>query len=74
MSSGITRATVLQVWFGVVALVIAAALAFDAQLTVATSGLLLTLSLVPPLILVLLWPKPETLTAGDVMRGTDRRT
>jgi hypothetical protein len=63
----------IQVWFAAVALVVVAVVAFGAQLTVGTGALLLTLSLVPPVILFLLWPRAESLTAGDVIRGTDRR-
>jgi hypothetical protein len=73
MLSNMTRARVIQVWFAAVALVVVAAAAFGAEVNVATGGLLLTLSLIPPVIVSLLWPTPQTLTAGDVIRGTDRR-
>ena len=72
--SNMTRTRVIQVWFAAVALVVVAAVAFGAEVTVGTSGLLLTLGLVPPLIVFLLWPRAQSLTAGDVLRGTDRRT
>jgi hypothetical protein len=74
MLSNITRATVIQGWFAAVTLVAVAAVAFGAEMNVGTGGTLLTLSLVPPLIVFLLWPKAEPVTAGDVLRGTDRRT
>ena len=69
-----TRARVIQVWFTAVLLVVVAAVAFGAEVKLGTGGLLLTLSLVPPLIVFLLWPRAQSLTAGDVLRGTDRRT
>jgi hypothetical protein len=74
MLSNITRASVIQVWLAAVALAVVAAVAFGADVTVGTAGLLLTLSLVPPLLVFLLWPEAQSLTAGDVIRGTDRRT
>ena len=74
MLSNLSRTTVIQVWFAAVALVVVAAVAFGAEMKVSTRGMLLTLSLVPPLIVFLLWPAAQSLTAGDVIRGTDRRT
>jgi hypothetical protein len=72
MLNSITRATVIQIWFAALVFVVVAAAAFGAQLTSGT-GMLLTLSLVPPVIVFLLWPKAESVTAGDVIRGTDTR-
>jgi hypothetical protein len=74
MLSYMTRTRVIQVWFAAVSLVVVAAVAFGVQVNVGTGGMLLTLSLVPPLIVFLLWPEAQGLTAADVMRGTDRRT
>jgi len=74
MLSNTIRANVIQGWFAVLALVVVGALAFGAQVRLGTGGLLVTLSLVPPLIVFMLWPRAEPLTAGDVLRGTDRRT
>jgi hypothetical protein len=73
MLSNMTRARVIQVWFAAVALVVVAAVAFGAEMRVSTGGVLLTLSLVPALIVFLLWPQDQAVTAGDVLRGTDRR-
>jgi hypothetical protein len=70
--SNITRTTVIQIWFAAVAIVVVAAVASGAQLTTGT-GMLLSLSLVPPVIVFLLWPKAQSVTAGDVIRGTNRR-
>jgi len=74
MLSNITRTRVIQVWLAAVGLVVVAAGAFGAEVRVGTGGVLLALSLVPPLIVFLLWPKARSLTAGDVIRGTDPRT
>ncbi len=73
MSSNTTHTSVIQLWLTAVALVVVAAVALGAEVNAAT-GVLLTVSLVPPLIAMRLWPEPVSLTAGDVIRGTDRRT
>ena len=73
MLKHMTRANVIQVWFAAIALMVVAAVALGARVTIGTGGMLLTLSLVPPLLVFLLWPEPQSLTAGDVLRGTDRR-
>jgi hypothetical protein len=57
MLNNMTRARVIQVGFAAVALVVVAAMAFGAEVKVGTGGLLLTLSLVPALIVFLLWPR-----------------
>ena len=72
MLTNTTRARVIQLWFAAVALVIVAAAAFGTRLTFGT-GMLLVLSLVPPLIVFALWPGAVSPTAGDVLRGTDHR-
>ena len=74
MLSNMTRTRVIQAWLAAVALVGAAAVAFGAEMNVGTAGILVTLSLVPALIVFLLWPQGESVTAGDVIRGTDPRT
>ena len=74
MLSNMTRTRVIRVWFAAVALIAVAAVAYGVEVTVGTGGTLLTLSLVPALIVFLLWPGPQPLTARDVLRGTDRRT
>ena len=73
MLSNMTRTRVIQAWLVAVALVVVAAVALGAEVNVGTAGVLLTLSLVPPLITFVLWREAESVTAGDVIRGTDRR-
>jgi hypothetical protein len=74
MLSNMTRGRLIQVWCVAVALVVVAAVAFGAEMRASTGVVLLTLSLVPAVIVFLLWPEAQGLTAADVMRGTDRRT
>jgi len=48
MLSSITRARVIQVWLGALAVVVVAAVAFGATVTAGLAGVVLTLSIVPP--------------------------
>jgi hypothetical protein len=73
MLSDMTRERVIHVWFAAIALIAVAAMASGAEMKIGTGGTLATLSLVPPLIVFLLWPRAESLTAGDALRGSDRR-
>jgi hypothetical protein len=74
MLNNMTRIQVIQVWFAAVALVAVAVMAFGAAVKVGTGGMLLALSIVPAVVVFLLWPQGQAVTAADVMRGTDRRT
>jgi hypothetical protein len=73
MLNDMTRSRLIQGWFAAVLLVGVAAIAFGMSVTVSTGAVLLVLSLVPPAIVFLLWPRRQSLTAGDVLRGADRR-
>ncbi|PYR01788.1 MAG: hypothetical protein DMF97_06655 [Acidobacteria bacterium] len=69
-----TRSKVIQTWFAAVVLVVVAGIAFGASVTIGTGAMLLALSLVPPAIVLLLWPGVQPPTAGEVIRGVDRRS
>ena len=73
MLQDMTRMKLIQIWFAVVLLVAVAGLALGASVTVGTGAILLLLCLVPPAIVLKLWPGSQQPTAGDVLRGTDRR-
>ena len=68
-----TRSKVIQIWFGAVALIVVAAITFGVSITVGTAVALAILCLVPVAIFWTLWPGDQPTTAGDVIRGTDRR-
>jgi hypothetical protein len=55
------------------ALVIVAGVALGATVTVGTGVILLALCLVPPIIVLLLWPGIQPPTAAEVLRGIDSR-
>lgn len=73
MMKNMTRSKVIQVWFAAVTLMVVAGIAFGVAVTVGTGAVLLALCLVPPAIVLLLWPGVQPLTAGEVLRGAERR-
>lgn len=54
-------------------LVVAAAVAVGVTVTIGTAAILVALSLVPPAIVLALWPGVQPMTAADVLYGRDRR-
>ena len=72
MLKDMTRSRVIQVWFAAVALVVVAGVALGATVTVGTGVLLLALCLVPPVIVLVLWPGVQPQTASEVLHD-DRR-
>ena len=68
-----TRSKLIQVWFATMLLVVAAAVAVGVTVTIGTAAMLVALSLVPPAIVVALWPGVQPMTAADVLYGRDRR-
>lgn len=73
MLRDLTRSRVIQAWFAAIALIAAAAVAFGPAVTLGTAAMVFAVSLVPPALVLALWPKVEPLTASDVLHGTDRR-
>ncbi len=74
MLRDMTRSKVIQTWFAAVVLVVVAGIAFGASVTIGTGAMLLALCLVPPAIVLLLWPGVQPPTAGEVIHGVDRRS
>jgi hypothetical protein len=73
MLKKITRAKAIQIWFVAIVLVAAAAAARGVNVTAETAATLGALCLIPPAIMLMLWPRDLTATAGDVIRGIDRQ-
>lgn len=73
-TSTLTRARVIQLWFAGVTLIIVACIAFDVASTLAAIVTLLVVSLVPPIILWMLWPGVQAPTAHDVLHGARQGT
>ena len=66
------RSTVIQLWFAAVVLGTVCAVALGVSMTTSTGVLLAALALIPPGLVMALWPRTEPMTAGQVLRGTDR--
>jgi hypothetical protein len=69
-----TRARLITTWYTAAALVVVAALALGAAVTVSTGAMLLALAMVPPMLVILIWPGVHPLTASDVIHGANRRS
>lgn len=73
MWTDMTRSRLIQVWFAAISLAVVAAMVVGATVTVGTAAMLCALSLVPPAIVLVLWPGVQPLTAAEVLHGSDRR-
>ena len=71
MLTRMTRSRLIQIWFAAVALIVVAGLSMGASVTVETGVLLVALCLVPPVIVLMLWPGVQAPTAGEVLRHRD---
>jgi hypothetical protein len=73
MWNNITRSRMIQVWFAAVALVVAAGITLGVDMTLGTGALLAALCLVPPAIILMLWPGAERRTIAEVLHDAERR-
>ena len=73
MMKDMTRSRLIQAWFAAVALAVVASVVLGASVTIGTGALLLAVSLVPPVIVLMLWPGVQPPTVAEVLNGTDRR-
>jgi hypothetical protein len=72
MLKDMTRTRLIQVWFVAVALFVVAGLAIGASVTVGTGVLLVAVGLVPPGIILMLWPG-DTPTVAEVIHDAEGR-
>jgi hypothetical protein len=72
MLKNMTRSRLIQVWFTAVAVVVVASVALGAAVTIGTAAMLLALCLVPPAIILMLWPGVRTPTIAEVLHDADR--
>ena len=68
-----TRSRVIQVWFATLALLVAGAIALGASVTIGTGVLLVGLSLIPPAVVLMLWPAVQPQTIAEVLHDAERR-
>ncbi len=73
MLTHMTRSKVIVIWFSAVALAVAAVLAFGVAMTIGTASLLLAMCLVPPLLVVMLWPTGGPPTIAEVLHDAQER-
>ena len=74
MLKEISRARLVGFWFAAVAVIIASLVAMGVNVGVSTAALLLTLSLVPPAIILALWRGAPPPTVADILYAANRRT
>jgi len=72
MLKNMTRTRLIQIWFTAMLLVVVAAIAVGARMTVGTGAMLLALCLVPPAIILALWPGVQPPTASEILHDTKR--
>lgn len=73
MLNEMTRSRVTKVWFAAVTLIVVASIALGGSVTVSTGALLLAMSLVPPVIVLMLWPGPQPRTTAEMLYPPDHR-
>lgn len=73
MLKKVTRSKLILMWFSAVALVIAAGIALGTAVTMGTGALLLALCLVPPVLVVMLWPSDGSPTIAEVIHDAEGR-
>jgi hypothetical protein len=69
----ITRSRFIQAWFVTFALVVASGMALGVRVTLGSGAMLLAFCLVPPAIVLMLWPVGDTSTVAEVLHDADRR-
>jgi len=73
MLKHMTRTKLIVIWFAAVALVVVSMIAFGVAMTIGTGALLLAMSLVPPLLVVMLWPTGGPPTIAEVLHDVQGR-
>jgi ABC-type glucose/galactose transport system permease subunit len=73
MFNDMTRSRLLQIWFTAAALVVVAGIALGASMTIGTAAILLALCLIPPAIVLKLWPDVPSQSIAQVLHDTEHR-
>ena len=71
MLKDLTRNRLVGFWFAAVAVIIASVVAMGVNVAASTTALLLTLSLVPPGIMWVLWRGAPPPTVGEILHAAD---
>ena len=73
MLKHMTRSKLIVIWFSAVALVVVSVIAFGVAVTMGTGALLLVMCLVPPLLVMMLWPTGGPPTIAEVLHDAQER-
>lgn len=68
-----TRSRMIQVWFGAAVLVAVAGLTMGVTVTIGTAALLLAMCLVPPAVVVMVWPSDKASTMAEAIHDAKSR-
>jgi hypothetical protein len=68
-----TRTRLIGIWFSAVFVVVVAAMAFGAAVTIGTVALLLAMCLVPPVLVWMLWRTGSPATIAEVIHDAEQR-
>ena len=73
MLKDVTRNRLVGFWFAAIAVIVASVVAMGVNVGVSTTALLLTLSLVPPGIILALWRGAPPPTVGEILYAANTR-
>ena len=68
-----TRSRLIGIWFSAVIVVVVAAVAFGAAVTIGTGALLAAMCLVPPVLVWMLWRTGSPPTIAEVIHDAEQR-
>jgi len=69
-----TRSRLIGIWFSAVIVVVVAAVAFGAAVTIGTGALLAAMCLVPPVLVWMLWRTGSPPTIAEVIHDAEQRS
>ena len=69
----ITRVKAIQIWFAAVTLLVVAAIALGVVVTIGTAALLVAMSLVPPAVILMVWPSSQAPTMAEAIHRAKAR-
>ena len=73
MLKHMTRSKLLTIWFSAVVVVVVSVIALGVAVSVDTGVLLLAMCLVPPLLVMMLWPTGGPQTIAEVLHDAQER-
>jgi hypothetical protein len=71
--NNVTRSKVVQLWFAAIVFAAVACFALGLSVPLSTGVMLAVMSLVPPAVMLLLWPGTQPRTVADVLNESERR-